>query len=58
MKIIKRNGEEQDFSPEKIRRVIRLANQSVQGTDRIKTTEDEEKVFHYVIESLSGFGTV
>ena len=58
MKIIKRNGEEQDFSPEKIRRVIRLANQSVQGTDRIKTTEDEEKVFHYVIESLSSFGTV
>lgn len=58
MKIIKRNGEEQDFSPEKIRRVIKLANQSVQGTDRIKTTEDEEKVFHYVIESLSGFGTV
>lgn len=58
MKIIKRNGEEQDFSPEKIRRVIRLANQSVQGTDRIKTAEDEEKVFHYVIESLSGFGTV
>ena len=39
MKIIKRNGEEQDFSPEKIRRVIRLANQSVQGTDRIKTTK-------------------
>lgn len=58
MKIIKRNGEEQDFSPEKIRRVIRLANQSVQGTDRIKTVEDEERVFHYVIESLSGFGTV
>lgn len=58
MKIIKRNGEEQDFSAEKIRRVIRLANQSVQGTDRIKSTEDEEKILHYVLESLSNFGTV
>lgn len=58
MKIIKRNGEEQDFSAEKIRRVIRLANQSVQGTDRIKSDEEEERVFHYVLESLSGFGTV
>lgn len=58
MKIIKRNGEEQDFSPEKIRRVIKLANQSVQGTDRIKSDEDVEKVLHYVVESLSKFGTV
>ena len=58
MKIIKRNGEEQDFSPEKIRRVIRLANQSVQGTDRIKSEEDSEKIFHYVLESLTGFGTI
>ncbi len=58
MKIIKRNGEEQDFSLDKIRRVIRLANQSVQGTDRIKSQEDEEKIVQYVNEALSNFGTV
>ena len=58
MKIIKRNGEEQDFSPEKIRRVIKLANQSVQGTDRIKSEEEERKILQYVLENLSNFGTV
>lgn len=58
MKIIKRNGTEQDFSPEKIRRVIQLANQAVQGTDRLKSTDDEDKIFQYVIESLSRFNTV
>lgn len=58
MKIIKRNGVEQDFSPEKIRRVIKLANNSVQGIDRLKSEDDFEQIFNYVIESLSQFGTV
>lgn len=58
MKIIKRNGEEQDFSPEKILRVIKLANNSVQGIDRIKSDEDINRIYQYVLESLSNFGTV
>lgn len=58
MKIIKRNGEEQDFSVEKIRRVVKLANNSVPGTDRIKSAEDEERIVQYVTDALSGFGTV
>ena len=58
MKIIKRNGVEQNFSPEKIRRVIKLANNSVQGIDRLKSEEDFEQIFNYVIDSLSQFGTV
>src|SRR5574344_1014943 len=58
MKIIKRNGVEQEFNPEKIKRVIMLANQSVSGDKRIQTEEELDKVFNYVIESLADFGTV
>ena len=58
MKIIKRNGSEQDFCLDNIRRVIKLANQSVPGTDRIKSQEEEERIVQYVNEALSNFGTV
>lgn len=58
MKIIKRNGQEEDFSAEKIMRVIRLANNSVLGTDRIPSDEKIQEVFDFVMKSLSQFGTV
>lgn len=58
MKIIKRNGQEEDFSAEKIMRVIRLANNSVLGTDRIPSDEKIQEVYDFVMKSLSQFGTV
>ena len=58
MKIIKRNGVEEDFSAEKIKRVINLANNSVPGVNRIQSEEDIQAVYDYVIEALSEFKTV
>ena len=58
MKIIKRNGQEADFDPTKILRVINLANNSVPGIYKIQSEESIQRLYNYVIESLSEFGTV
>lgn len=58
MKIIKRNGQEADFDPAKILRVINLANNSVSGTNKIQSEESLQRVYDFVLNSLSEFGTV
>ena len=57
MKIIKRNGTEQEFDINKIRRVVNKANSSVSGDMRIKQS-DFEPMIQDICDSLCNFSTV
>lgn len=57
MKIIKRNGTEQEFDINKIRRVVNKANSSVSGDMRIKQS-DFEPMIQDIYDSLCNFSTV
>jgi ribonucleoside-triphosphate reductase len=57
MKVIKRNDSEQDFDLNKIRRAIRLANESLEEPLRMND-EQFEKVINTVVKRLDGFTNV
>ena len=57
MKIIKRNGTEQEFDINKIRRVVNKVNSSVSGDMRIKQS-DFEPMIQDICDSLCNFSTV
>lgn len=57
MKIIKRNGQEENFDISKIERAVKKANDSVQGSSRINE-EDFELIVEDVYENIKDFKTV
>ena len=57
MKVVKRNGSEEDFSLEKIENALKNANSTVQ--DGQKMDEDSlQKVIKTVLKKLEGFNTI
>jgi len=57
MKVVKRNGSEEDFSLEKIENALKNANSTVQD-DQKMDEESLQKVIKTVLKKLEGFNTI